>query len=150
MVLMHLNRGDESHIDPVQAPSRLDVEDSDEVASLLRRCFPERYSNITSEQLRQRWQSNAYWLGIKHEKRLVSVGGTRFYFEFATNISTVATDEHYRCRGYATSIVSALVQEIFQRSPIALIHVMADNAPAVKAYSNVGFKPYKTYLSIRS
>jgi predicted GNAT family acetyltransferase len=46
--------------------------------------------------------------------------------------------------------VSALVQEILKRSPIALIHVIADNAPAVRAYSKVGFKPYKTYLSIRS
>jgi RimJ/RimL family protein N-acetyltransferase len=150
MVLMRLNRGEENHINPVQAPSRLDAEDADEVASLLRRCDPEWWGKITSEQLRQRWQSNTYWLGIKDEKKLVSVGGTRFHFDFATNIHVVATDEHYRGRGYATSIVSALVQEIFQKSPVALIHVIADNAPAVRAYSNVGFKPYKTYLSIRS
>jgi len=81
---------------------------------------------------------------------LVSVGNARFDVDFATNIGVVATDEHYRGRGYATSIVSALVQEIFQRSPVALIHVIADNSPAVRAYTNVGFKPYRTYLSIRS
>jgi predicted GNAT family acetyltransferase len=46
--------------------------------------------------------------------------------------------------------VSALVEEILKRSPIALIHVIADNTPAVRAYSKVGFKPYKKYLSIRS
>jgi len=150
MVLMRLNRGEEQHIHSVQTPARLNVEDAEEVASLLRRCDPEWWGKITSEQLKQRWQNNAYWLGIRDEKKLVSVGGTRFYFDFATNIHVVATDEHYRGRGCATSIVSALVQEIFQRSPIALIHVIADNAPAVKVYSNVGFKPYKTYLSIRS
>jgi predicted GNAT family acetyltransferase len=70
--------------------------------------------------------------------------------DFASNIGVVATDEYYRGIGYATSIVSALVQEILRRCPTALIHVIADNAPAVRAYSKVGFKPYKTYLSIRS
>ena len=90
-----------------------------------------------------------FWFGIKLEGKLVSVGNTRFV-DFASNISMVATDERYRSRGYATSIVSALVQEILKRSPIALIHVIADNAPAVRAYSKVGFKPYKTYISIRS
>jgi predicted GNAT family acetyltransferase len=151
LVLMRLNRGEEHHIHSVQTPARLDVEDAEGVASLMRRCDPEWWGWTTSEQIRQRgFQNNTLWLGIKDGRKLVSVGCTRFYFDFATNIHVVATDEHYRCRGYATSIVSALVQEIFQRSPIALIHVIADNAPAVKAYSKVGFKPYKTYLSIRS
>jgi len=151
LVLMRLNRGEERHIHSLQTPARLDVEDAEEIASLMRRCDPEWWGKTTSERLRQRgFQSNTPWLGIKDEKKLVSVGCTRFYFDFATNIHTIATDEPYRCRGYATSIVSALVEEIFQKSPIALIHVIADNAPAVRAYSKVGFKPYKTYLSMRS
>jgi ribosomal protein S18 acetylase RimI-like enzyme len=148
MVLMRLNRGEE-HVQAVETPIRLSVEDAEEVASLLRRCDPEWWGEITSERLRQRWQ-NTYWLGITRKKKLVSVGNAHFDVDFAVNIGVVATDEHYRDRGYATSIVSALVQEIFQRSPVALIHVIADNAPAVRAYTNVGFKPYKTYLSIRS
>jgi predicted GNAT family acetyltransferase len=153
MVLMRLSRGEE-HLHTVEIPIRLNVEDAEEVASLLRRCDLEWSGEITAERLRQStcwlaWQ-NTYWLGIKHEKKLVSVGNTRFDMDFATNINVVATDEHFRSRGYATSIVSALVQEIFQRVPIALIHVMADNVPAVRAYRHVGFKPYKTYLSIRS
>jgi ribosomal protein S18 acetylase RimI-like enzyme len=148
MVLMRLNRGEE-HVQAVETPIRLNVEDAEEVVSLLRRCNPEWWYEITSERLRLEWQ-NTYWLGIIHKKKLVSVGNTRFDVDFAANIGVVATDEHYRGRGYATSIVSALVQEIFQRSPVALIHVISDNAPAVRAYTNVGFKPYKTYLSIRS
>jgi len=98
--------------------------------------------------LKERWES-VFWLGIRKDGRLVSVGNVRFV-DFASNIGVVATDEDYRGRGYATSIVSALVEEILKRSPTALIHVIADNAPAVQAYSKVGFKPYKTYLSIRS
>ncbi|NWG10766.1 GNAT family N-acetyltransferase [Candidatus Bathyarchaeota archaeon] len=147
MVLMCLNRGEE-HIHVVETPARLSVGDAEEVAALMRRCDPEWWGEITGEQLKQRWES-LFWLGIKLEAKLVSVGNTRFV-DFASNIGVVATDEHYRSRGYATSIVSALVQEILKRSPIALIHVIADNAPAVRAYSKVGFKPYKIYLSIRS
>jgi ribosomal protein S18 acetylase RimI-like enzyme len=147
MLLMRLNRGDEQiHI--TETSGRLTVEDAEEVAALLRRCDPEWWGETSAEQLKQRWQ-NLFWLGIKREGKVVSVGNARFV-DFATNIGVVATDEHYRGRGYATSIVSSLVQEIFKRSPIALIHVIADNAPAVRAYSKIGFKPYKTYLSIRS
>jgi len=147
MMLMHLNRGEE-HICITETPVVLGVEDAEEVAALMRRCDPEWWAEITADQLKQRWQ-NVFWLGIKKEGKPVSVGNTRFV-DFASNIGIVATDENYRNRGYATSIVSALVQEILKRSPIALIHVIADNAPAVRAYSKVGFKPYKTYLSIRS
>ena len=147
MVLMRLNRGEEQ-VRITKAPSRLSVEDTNEVSALMRRCDPEWWGEITSEQLKERWQ-NTFWLGIKQEGKLVSVGNTRFV-DFASNIGVVATDEHYRGRRYATSIVSALVKEILKRSSIALIHVIADNAPAVRAYSNVGFRPYKTYVSIRS
>jgi len=114
----------------------------------MRRCDPEWWGETNAEQLKQRWQ-NVFWLGIRREGRLVSVGNVRFV-DFASNIGVVATDEPYRSRGYATSIVSGLVGEILKRCPIALIHVIEDNAPAVRAYSKVGFKPYKTYLSIRS
>jgi len=147
MVLMRLNRGEE-HVRLTETPVVLNVEDAEEVAALMRRCDPEWWGETKAEQLKQRWQ-NIFWLGIRKEGRLVSVGNTRFV-DFASNIGVVATDEKYRGRGYATSIVSALVEEILKRSPIALIHVIADNAPAVRAYSKVGFKLYKTYLSIRS
>ena len=147
MVLMRLNRGEE-RIQITERPVRLDVECAEEVAALMKRCDPKWWGETNAEQLKQRW-GNVFWLGIRLDGRLVSVGNVRFV-DFASNIGVVATDEHYRSRGYATSIVSALVEEILKRSPIALIHVIADNAPAVQAYSKVGFKPYKTYISIRS
>ena len=147
MVLMRLNRGEE-HVCLTETPVMLNVEDVEQVAALMRRCDPEWWGKTTSDQLKQRWE-NLFWLGIRKEDKLVSVGNARFV-DFASNIGVVATDEHYRNRGYATSIVSALVKEIFKKSPIALIHVIADNTPAVRAYLKVGFKPYKTYLSIRS
>jgi len=147
MVLMRLNRGEE-HVCLTETPVRLDVEDAEEVAVLMRRCDPEWWGEAKAENLRKSLEKT-FALGIKKDGRLVSAGYTRFV-DFASNISMVATDEKYRSKGYATSIVSVLVEEILKRSPIALIHVIEDNAPAVRAYSKVGFKPYRTYLSIRS
>ena len=146
MVLMRLNRGEES-IQITEKPVRLGVEDAEEVADLMRRCDPEWWGDTKAEKVRTSLET-AFALGIKKDDRLVSAGSTRFV-DFASNINMVATDERYRSRGYATSIVSALVEEILKRSPTALIHVIADNAPAVRAYSKVGFNPYKIYLSLR-
>ena len=147
MMLMRLNRGKE-HFHLIETPVRLDVEDAHEVASLMRRCDPEWWGETTPEKLKQRWHK-VFWLGIRKERKLVSIGSAHLV-DFASNIGVIATDKNYRNRGYATSIVSALVQEIFKMSPIALIHVIADNAPAIRVYSKVGFKPYKTYLSVRT
>jgi len=147
MVLMRLNRGEERN-QITEKPVKLGIEDAEEVADLMRRCDPEWWGEAKAENLRKSLET-AFALGIKKDGRLVSAGSTRFV-NFASNINMVATDERYRSRGYATSIVSALVKEILKKSPIALIHVIADNAPAVGAYTKVGFKPYKTYLSIRS
>ncbi|NWF86786.1 hypothetical protein HXY32_03120, partial [Candidatus Bathyarchaeota archaeon] len=108
MVLMRLNRGEERSY-AVENPTRLSVEDAEEVAALMQRCDPEWWGETKAEQLKQRWQ-NVFWLGIRKEGKLVSVGDTRFDMDFACNIGVVATDEHYRGRGYATSIVSALVE----------------------------------------
>jgi ribosomal protein S18 acetylase RimI-like enzyme len=147
MVLMRLNRGEE-HIQITEKPVRLGVEDAEAVADLMRRCDPEWWGEVKTENLRKSLET-LFGFGIRKDGRLVSAGYTRFV-DFASNINMVATDERYRNRGYATSIVSGLVEEILKRCPIALIHVIADNTPAVRAYSKVGFKPYKTYISIRS
>jgi GNAT superfamily N-acetyltransferase len=148
MVMMRLNRGEES-IRITEKPVRLGVEDAEEIADLMRRCDPEWWGEAKAENVRRSLETGLF-VGIKRDGRLVSAGSTRFDVDFACNINMVATDEGFRGRGFATSIVSVLVGEILKRCPIALIHVIADNASAVRAYSKVGFKPYKTYLSIRS
>ena len=147
LVLMHLRRGEEN-IQVKHVPERLTVEDAEEVARVLREADPEWWGEITAERQRAGFE-NAYWLGIKRDNKLVSIGLTRF-MDFGSNIGAIATDRNSRNQGFATSIVSALVQEILKHSPSALIHVLKDNIPAVKVYSTVGFKPYKEYLLMRA
>jgi predicted GNAT family acetyltransferase len=146
MILMRLRKGEET-IQINHEPVRLGVEDAERVAELMREADPEWWGEVTVKSLRERWEKR-FWLGIKRDGKVVSVGGTQFV-DFASNISVIATDERYRNMGFATSIASALAREILKRSQMAIIHVLADNVPAIRAYSKVGFKPYKVYVSMR-
>jgi predicted GNAT family acetyltransferase len=144
VVLMRLKRGEEK-IQIKHALVRLNMDDVEKIAKVMRKADPEVWSDLNAPA--RHWQ-DAYMLGIRHDGRLVSVGLTRFV-DSGSNISAIATDKDYRDRGFATSIVSALVQEILKNSSMALIHVLRDNAPAARVYTKVGFKPYRQYFLMR-
>jgi RimJ/RimL family protein N-acetyltransferase len=147
LVLMTLNKGEEK-LQIIHEPVRLGPEDAEEVAEVMRKADPEWWGDITAENRRESLEKT-YWLGIKRNGKIVSVGNTRFD-DLGSNIGVIATDERYRNMGCATSIVSALVKEILNKSPTALIHVLSNNNPAVRVYSKVGYKPYKHYLLVRA
>jgi len=147
LVLMTLKKGDEK-LQIKEKPVRLGPENALEVAKLMKEADPEWWGEITPEDRKQSLEET-FWVGLKHNGRIVSVGNTRFN-DLGSNIGVIATDERYRNRGYATSIVSTLVEEILKRSPSALIHVLSENAPAIRVYSKVGYRPYKRYLLVRA
>jgi len=147
MMLMRLRRGEEN-VQVTTTPVRLSIDAAEEIVELMRRADPSWWGETSVENMRKAL-AEIYWLGIKEDERIVSVGNTRL-IDFASNIGVVATEEKYRNKGYATSIVSALVSEILKTSPTAIIHVITDNTPALHAYSKVGFGPHKTYLSIKT
>jgi predicted GNAT family acetyltransferase len=147
LVLMCLKKGKEN-LQVKQAPVKLGVEDANDVVEVMRRADPEFWGELNAEQQKLAWK-DAYMLGIRQDGKLVSIGLTRFV-DIGSNVSAVATDKAYRNRGFATSIVSALADEILKRSPPALIHVLSDNTPAVRVYSKVGFKPCKQYILVRA
>ena len=147
MILMALRKGEEKPY--IKHPIvKLTPSDAEEIAGLMRLASPEFWAEITADQVIAGIRENTLWLGIKERGKIVSIGSTRLT-DFACNIGTVATHEAYKGRGYATSIVSALVKEIFQKSELALIHVLSGNIPAIHAYTKVGFKPYRTYFFTR-
>jgi RimJ/RimL family protein N-acetyltransferase len=143
MILMHLRRGEENilirHGITCLAP-----EDAEEIAGILKEADPIWWGDVQAESFGKSMET-AVVLGIKEEGRIASVGSTRLV-DFASNIGIIATRKEYRNRGYATSVTSALTQEILKASPTAIIHVLSHNAPAIKVYSRVGFKPYKRYM----
>jgi predicted GNAT family acetyltransferase len=145
MILMRLRRGEEN-IQVKHELVRLGVADADRVAEIMRKADREWWGEVTAENLRDRLEKR-FWLGIKRDGKIVSVGSTQLV-DSASNIGVIATDEEYRNMGFATSVTSALAKEILKKSSVAIIHVLADNALAVHVYSKVGFKPYRSYLSL--
>jgi predicted GNAT family acetyltransferase len=142
LTVMRLRRGEETpqtRHDLV----RLSASDAEDIAALMKACNFDWWGEINAQQIAERMKERL-WLGIKTDGKLVSIGGTRID-DWASNINTVATHKDYRCRGYATSVVSALVEQILKKSHLALIHVETTNTSAIRAYTKAGFKPYKNY-----
>jgi predicted GNAT family acetyltransferase len=147
MTLMSLRKGEETlRIDSVL--ERFGEEDAEELSEIMRNEDPVWWGEVTSRELKENMK-DACWLGIRKDGKIASAGMSRL-IDFGSNISVVFTRREYRNRGYATSVVSALVKEILKVSDVALIHVLSDNAPAIRTYTRVGFKPYRSYLSIHT
>jgi len=142
MYLMHINRG-EDRILKEHKPVGLDAEDAEQIAKLMRESDPV-WAQMTAEKVKEtmNW---SHWLGIRLEHKVVSIGKITFN-EFGSVVGVVATDRENRNKGFATSVVSALVEEVFRRFDKALIFVLTNNHPAIHIYRRIGFKPYKTYL----
>lgn len=146
LVLMTLKKGDEK-LQIKNETVRLGPEDAEEVAGLMRKADPAWWGNITAEDRKDSLETT-YYIGIRRYGKIVSIGNARFD-SLGSNIGVIATDERFRNMGYATTIVSSLVREILNRSSPALIHVLKHNAPAVRVYSKVGYKPFRQYLLVR-
>jgi predicted GNAT family acetyltransferase len=147
ITLMILKKGEETP-KVTHDVEQLSTEDAEDIAALMHHGDPAWWGDITGERIAAKMHERL-WLGIKVDDVLVSVGGASID-EWGSNIGTVVTRESYRAKGYATSIVSSLVENILQETDLVLIHVKTDNTPAVKAYHRVGFNPYKRYVVARA
>lgn len=148
ILLMCISKGNE-HLSINVKPEVLSNADSVAIASLMNECYPEMWSEITSAYVK-RFMSceNAVWLGIRQQGRLVSFG----YATIAPNVSHVtwvATHQHWRNKGYATSIVAALLEACLKKAPSAIIYVMERNLAAKTVYLKVGFKAQRLYILLK-
>ncbi len=147
MMLMVLRKGQERlHLKhPIV---KLDASDAEKIATIMKNADPEFWGETTSQNIIEGMNRGANWFGIKVDGELVSIGNARLT-EWGGTIGVIATQENHRDKGCATSIVSELVRQILEKLPIAMIYVLSDNPPAVRAYEKVGFKQYKTYFFMR-
>jgi|GEM_PF-502818 len=147
MTLMLLHKGEETprarH--PVLA---LDTSSSEKIAAIIRDADPEYWGDVTCQGILDGFSKGAKWFGVRGNGELVSIGMLRLT-EWIGLIGVVATQETHRNQGCATSVVSHLVGCILEKLPAAMIYVLADNSPAIRAYTKVGFKPYRTYFFMR-
>jgi predicted GNAT family acetyltransferase len=80
------------------------------------------------------------YLGIREAGQLVAMAGERLKPYGYTEISAVCTHPDYRGRGYASSLVSILIQRIAKRDEIPFLHVRKENVDAIRVYEKLGFK----------
>lgn len=146
LTLMALRRGEETP-QVRHRVHKLSSAEAGYIAHLMRVGDPVWWGQVTVERIAERLNERL-WLGVRADGRLVSAGGA-MVDDWAGLITTVVTHPSYRGRGYATSIVSALVREILERSRLALIYVRSDNLPALRVYHKVGFKPCREYFMAR-
>lgn len=80
--------------------------------------------------------------GIVSEGRLVAVAGTHVVSrqERVAVVGNVFTHPAYRGRGFATAATSAVTEVLLEYCDHVVLTVDANNAPAVAAYSRLGYR----------
>ena len=110
----------------------LDISHVDEMLALVELTKPGPFFRRTPEL--------GTYLGMRESGHLVSMAGERLRPFRHTEISAVCTHPEYRGRGYASSLVSVLIQKIIARDEIPFLHVRRENAGAIRVYERLGFK----------
>jgi predicted GNAT family acetyltransferase len=95
-------------------------------------------------RFRKRAPELGSYIGLHESGQLVSMAGEGFRFPGYAEISAVCTHPDYRGRGYASSLVSALIEKITKRGEIPFLHVGMDNAEAIRVYEKLGFETRRT------
>jgi ribosomal protein S18 acetylase RimI-like enzyme len=97
-------------------------------------------------------QAGIYY-GVRSEGDLVAVAGTHVVSpnRGIGAIGGVFTHPDYRGRGLATATTGAVARDLAERGiELVVLNVRADNAPAVAAYTRLGFRLWLTFREGRA
>lgn len=106
--------------------------DADEMLALAELTQPGPFGRRTGEL--------GLYLGIRDSGKLVAMAGERLQPPEYTEISAVCTHPAHRGHGYASTLVSSLVNRIFERGETPFLHVRAVNTSAIRVYERLGFE----------
>lgn len=124
----------------------MDVKDVDLIVDLMRASDPIFWGDVTTEKFQ--FDETQIYTGLFDGDKLISFT-LAWIDETAAIISIVATHPDYQNQGLATYLVNEGVHKLIEHSDIGLIHVRADNPPAIKVYSKVGYEIYMTYQNVQ-
>ena len=132
--MVHEDAGSiDGSLDPPIPVTELSEADLPEMSAVYEATRPTR-------KLCQRIQKLGPFLGIRVEGKLIAMAGLRMHLPGYREITTVATLPDYEHRGYATALVSTLVERIRERNERPFLTVRTDNARAVEIYRRLGFR----------
>jgi GNAT superfamily N-acetyltransferase len=89
---------------------------------------------------RDRTQELGTFFGIFEGSRLVSMAGQRMHVPGFVEVSAVCTHPDARGRGYARTLMSAVMGLILQDGDTPFLHSFADNHAAIRVYEAIGFR----------
>jgi ribosomal protein S18 acetylase RimI-like enzyme len=87
---------------------------------------------------------DAVYYGIRIRGRLVSAAGTHVINrrEGIAVVGNVMTHADFRGHGFAKMVTGAVTADLLEQVPDVALNVHADNAPAIAAYSRLGYREY--------
>ncbi|PYX89790.1 MAG: hypothetical protein DMG68_03950, partial [Acidobacteria bacterium] len=88
----------------------------------------------------QRTRELGSYLGIRKNGVLVAMAGERLRVPGHTEVSAVCTHPDHLGRGYAASLMRAVMQRIRDRGETPFLHVRHDNERAIGLYRRLGFR----------
>jgi ribosomal protein S18 acetylase RimI-like enzyme len=81
------------------------------------------------------------YIGIRQAGKLAAMAGERLHVPGFTEVSAVCTHPDFLSRGYAGTLMLALMRNIYDRGEVPFLHVREDNTRAIALYERIGFKP---------
>ena len=113
----------------------LSAADVPEMAALVELTKPGPFSARTIEM--------GTYLGIRDGGRLVAMAGQRLHAPGYVELSAVCAHPDSTGKGYAATLMSALIEQIRSRGETPFLHVRPDNARAIALYHRLGFSDRK-------
>jgi ribosomal protein S18 acetylase RimI-like enzyme len=88
--------------------------------------------------VRRTHEMGEYW-GVRHNGALIAMAGERLRLPGYTEVSAVCTHPDHLGQGYATALITMLLQRIRSRGEQPFLHVRPENTRAVNLYERLGF-----------
>jgi ribosomal protein S18 acetylase RimI-like enzyme len=122
---------------PIRTIRQLNAEDVPAMLALTELTEPGPFRTRTHEL--------GKFYGIFESDRLLAMAGQRLSLPGFVEVSAVCTHPDARGRGYARTLMSAVMDDIKQRGRIPFLHVFADNHSAIRVYESLGFTLRRTF-----
>jgi len=140
---MGLKKGDQKDFEKYKF-QKLNESYREEITSLMRIADPIFWGLNNPEDILI--DENNIWYGIMKKKDLICIVGL-WKYESIGYIAVVGTHPDYWNRGYASSLISSTLNELFQDKEQCFITVRMANAPAIHTYKKLGFSICNAHYS---
>ncbi len=140
---MGLKKGDQKNFENYKFKN-LSESHREEITSLMRIADPIYWGSRNPEDILI--DENNVWYGLIEKKELISIVAI-WKYQSVGYFTIVGTHPDYWNQGFASSLISSALKEIFRDKKQSFIMVRVANAPAIHTYEKLGFSICNTHYS---